>query len=304
MTSLDEKKVIKVKNNKSKRWLVILAALLCFVILGAIVIGVLSDKADPGEVSDTFTVSNTTSKSATYKDEFTLDNSTLNDNSDSPLDRESNLLTSNTKQNESLTQTKNVTNNKSPQTQVTSGNTTVQNQKTTTTTSKVNENSTTKTTKAVVSNVTYVYREAKNGDDFSVSYPIENCIVITDVTTKSSDGTYIIPEKLDGKKVLAIMGGAFCNNNISSSVKKVVVPSSVKTIWNHAFSSCYNLTDIYFRGSSIYTESNAFANESKRNSTLTIHCSASCSDRNFRYYKNSAGDYGAKYKEWNGGAYN
>ena len=74
----------------------------------------------------------------------------------------------------------------------------------------------------------------------------------------------------------------------SSSRKKIsssTIPSSVKTIWNNAFANCYNLTDIYFKGNAIYTESNAFPEKSKRNGTLTIHCSANCSDRNYRYYK-------------------
>ena len=96
------------------------------------------------------------------------------------------------------------------------------------------------------------------------------------------------------------MGLAFCDDNISSTVKTVIVPSSVKTIWNNAFANCYNLTDIYFCGNSIYTESNAFPETSRRNGTLTIHCSANCSDRNYRYYKNSASYYDAEYEEWNG----
>jgi hypothetical protein len=148
--------------------------------------------------------------------------------------------------------------------------------------------------------VTYIYRDAKYGDDFSVSANLENAVVITGVKTTAADGKYIIPETLDGKKVIAIMALAFCDDKISSTVKTVIVPSSVKTIWNNAFANCYNLTDIYFKGNSIYTESNAFPETSKRNGTLTIHCSANCSDRNYRYYKNSASYYDAKYEEWNG----
>jgi hypothetical protein len=129
---------------------------------------------------------------------------------------------------------------------------------------------------------------------------LENAVVITGVKTTAADGKYIIPETLDGKKVVAIMALAFCDDNISSTVKTVIVPSSVKTIWNYAFANCYNLTDIYFKGNAIYTESNAFPEKSKRNGTLTIHCSANCSDRNYRYYKNSASNYDAEYEEWNG----
>ena len=47
----------------------------------------------------------------------------------------------------------------------------------------------------------------------------------------------------------------------------------------------------------MYTESDAFADPAKRIGTLTIHCSASCTDRALRYYKNAAYRYHAQYKE-------
>lgn len=166
------------------------------------------------------------------------------------------------------------------------------------------QNSTTKAaTKmqtTVANNVTYTYRAAKYGDDYSVSYPTDNCVVVTGITSKSSDGTYTIPETLDGKKVIAIMCGAFSGDNIHDSVKRVIVPATVKTIWNGSFSLCRNMTDIYYCGSSIFTESAAFADKSIRTGTLTIHCSYDCSDRNYRYYRNTASDYGALFAEWNG----
>ncbi len=151
------------------------------------------------------------------------------------------------------------------------------------------------------SNVIYLYRQAKVGDDFIRHHPIsENDIVITGVKTPSENGEYIIPAQIDGKTVIAIMGLAFCDETIKDTVKKVVVPTSVRTIRNYAFANCYHLTDIYFCGDAIYTDAHAFAQESKRKGTLTIHCSADCSDRNFRYYKNSVAGYGAVYQEWNG----
>lgn len=120
------------------------------------------------------------------------------------------------------------------------------------------------------------------------------------ISTASSTGEYTIPETIDGKKVIAIMGFAFCDDSIENTVKRVVVPATVKTIWNYAFADCYNLTDIYFCGNAIYVEGNAFANQANRTGTLTIHCSANCSDRNYRYYKNNASNYDALYEEWNG----
>lgn len=148
----------------------------------------------------------------------------------------------------------------------------------------------------------YIYRQAQQGDDFWVHRPIsEDEIVITGVSRASETGEYVIPAQIDGKTVIAIMGGAFGDAQISDTVKTVVVPASVQTIWNSAFSACYNLTDIYFCGDAIYTDAWAFPQEYRRNGTLTIHCSADCTDRNFRYYKNCAdGSYDALYEEWNG----
>lgn len=301
MTSLNEKRIIKTKTVKNKRWLIILAAFLCFAIIVGIVFNCFPEQTKP--IKDVF-VSNTTSAQKVTNQTGEITQDKTDSNGDTADYQNKQDVQSGQTQGKRDVNSEPKTSASSPKNSQTTkkDSTTSSNAKITTTLPQ--EQSDTTTTKAVVSNVTYVYRTAKRGDDFSVSYPIENCVVITDVTTKSSDGVYVIPEKLGGKNVIAIMGGAFCNANVSSSVKKVVVPSTVKTIWNYAFSSCYNLSDIYFKGSSIYTEANAFANKSSRNVTLTIHCSADCSDRNFRYYKNSADDYDAKYKEWNGGAYN
>jgi len=136
----------------------------------------------------------------------------------------------------------------------------------------------------------YSYRAAQAGDDFNAQYQnTGNDIVITGISQFSSDGVYDIPSYIDGKKVIAIAANAFSGSN----ARIVYVPTTVKTIWNYAFAGC-SLTDIYFRGNAIYTETKAFDH------SLTIHCSASCSDRNFRYYKNCAANYGAIWKEWNG----
>ncbi len=148
--------------------------------------------------------------------------------------------------------------------------------------------------------VTYLYRDARYGDDFSVHAALDNAVVITGVSTPSADGTYVIPATLGGKTVVAIMGNAFSAENVRNTVKQVVVPAGVKTIWNYAFAKCGQMTDIYFCGNAIYTEAHAFADVADRVGTLTIHCSASCSDRNYRYYKNSASAYGALYEEWTG----
>lgn len=155
------------------------------------------------------------------------------------------------------------------------------------------------------SGATYAYRQAKYGDDFYVHYPIsDNDIVITKVLSPSADGRYTIPSTIDGKNVLAVSALAFSDPSICYTVEQVVVPSCVKTVWGDAFANCTNLTDVYLCGNSIYIETTAFVSPSQRNGNLTIHCSANCQDRNYRYYKSSAGYYGAQYSEWNGGGYN
>ncbi len=136
----------------------------------------------------------------------------------------------------------------------------------------------------------YNYRTARAGDDFNANYTNAGSdIVITGVSRQSSSGIYDIPAYIDGKKVIAIMANTFYGSN----AKVVYIPVTVKTIWNYAFNGC-SLTDVYFLGNAVYAENKAFSG------SFTIHCSASCSDRNFRYYKDCAQNYGASWDEWNG----
>ena len=136
----------------------------------------------------------------------------------------------------------------------------------------------------------FTYRTARAGDDLNANYVnADNDIVITGIAKPSANGIYHIPSYIDGKRVLAIGANAFHGTNS----KIVYVPSTIRNIWNYAFYGC-GLTDVYFQGNSIYTESKAFSG------SVTIHCSASCSDRNFRLYKNCAASYGAVWEEWNG----
>jgi hypothetical protein len=138
--------------------------------------------------------------------------------------------------------------------------------------------------------VIYDYCAATARDDYSAHYQnAGNDIVIIGVLQPAIDGVYDIPAYIDGKKVIAIRANAFygCNAQV------VYIPETVRNIWNYAFYGS-NLMDIYFRGDSIYTESMAF------DGNLNIHCSATCDDRSYRYYKNCAGSYGAVWIEWNG----
>ena len=316
MTSFEEKQTIETPKENNKRWLIIIAAVLAVVL---VIISIFLFVPKGNDSNDTNNNSNSSS--------FSSDSNTSTDNKDTASSEQqgdegvggessspssnsqpqnsTNNTTNNTSNNTSGNTTTNSTTNSSSQNNSTT-NSTKNNSATGSKSNNKTENndsgssSTTTTTPSETTTVTYIYRDAKYGDDFSVGADLENAVVITGVKNASADGKYIIPETIDGKKVVAIMGLAFCDDNISSTVKTVIVPSSVKTIWNNAFANCYNLTDIYFCGNSIYTESNAFPETSRRNGTLTIHCSANCSDRNYRYYKNSASYYDAEYEEWNG----
>lgn len=319
MTSFEEKQTIENEKESNKRWMIIIAAVLVLVL---IVVGILlfAQKDTPNNEgndtsmnssisSDLETPDNTTSSEQQNSDSQGNETSTPTSNNQTQSSSKNegsttnnssgntttnNSSTSGNSQNSTTNNTTNSTSNS------TSTNSTSSSNKTDNGSSNTSSTTSTTTTPSQTTTVTYIYRDAKYGDDFSVSANLENAVVITGVKTTAADGKYIIPETIDGKKVVAITALAFCDGSISSTVKTVIVPSSVKTIWNNAFANCYNLTDIYFKGNAIYTESNAFPEKSKRNGTLTIHCSANCSDRNYRYYKNSASNYDAEYEEWNG----
>ena len=307
MTSFEEKQTIETPEENNKRWLIIIAAVLVLVLM---IVGIflLAQKDRPNNEgnetstnssisSDLDTPDNTTSSEQKSSDSQGNETSTSKSSNQTQTSskNEGNTTNSSTSGNSQNSNTNSTTNSSSNST---STNSTSSSNKTES--SNTSSSTSTTTTPPQTTTVTYIYRDAKYGDDFSVGADLENAVVITGVKTTAADGKYIIPETIDGKKVVAIMALAFCDDNISSTVKTVIVPSSVKTIWNNAFANCYNLTDIYFCGNSIYTESNAFPEVSKRNGTLTIHCSANCSDRNYRYYKNSASYYDAEYEEWNG----
>ncbi|MBQ7302350.1 MAG: leucine-rich repeat protein [Clostridia bacterium] len=329
MTSFEEKQTIETPKENNKRWLIIIAAVLVFVL---IIVGIFllaqkdrpnnegTDNSTSSSVSsnlDTSDDNNTTSFEQQNSDSQGNETSTPTSNNQTQSSSKNegsttnnssgntttnNSSTSGNSQNSTTNNTTNSTSNS------TSTNSTSSSNKTDNGSSNTSSTTSTTTTSSQTTTVTYAYRDAKYGDDFSVSANLENAVVITGVKTTAADGKYIIPETLDGKKVVAIMALAFCDDNISSTVKTVIVPSSVKTIRNYAFANCYNLTDIYFCGNSIYTESQAFPEASKRNGAITIHCSADCSDREFRTYKSyitnylndTLGDYSILYEEWNG----
>lgn len=317
MTSLEEKQTIKAKEENNKWWLIIIAALLVLVIA----VGCIFIFAPKGEKTNSENSTSSALSVSNGSDFFVDDSSSTPEGQKGDLqDGKTPTATSSNKvqppfkndgiADETSTSTKgenstsvssasddNKTDKVNSNTENSTSLTATSSQNSTTTSSTTTSSTTTSSPTATV---TYLYRDAKYGDDFSVSANLENAVVIIGVKGVSADGKYIIPETIEGKRVLAIASLAFSDAKISNTVKTVIVPSTVKNIWGNAFANCYNLTDVYFKGDAVYTESNAFPEKSKRNGILTIHCSAKCNDRNYRYYKNSASYYDAEYKEWNG----
>lgn len=309
MSSLQEKEIIKAKQENKKRWLYIIAAFLLLVMIFALTIFALS-KNDVNNASDKTAMQsgvlsdgNFSNTGGASTDRFVNGGSeydSFSNNADSSNYTSTKPSDSGNKTSAvSDSQSSGVTGTSSSKVPTASGS---QPQQSNDSPSADSSNQTVSDT-PTQNEVTYIYRTAEYGDDYYVSYKgSEDDIVITGVATASKNGVYVIPEKIDGKRVIAIMQLSFCGDGISDTVKKIVVPSTVKTIWDRAFVKCYNLTDIYFCGNSLYTYPSAFADPSERTGTLTIHCCAECSNRDFRYYKNIADSfYGAQFEEWNGG---
>ena len=129
---------------------------------------------------------------------------------------------------------------------------------------------------------------------------LSNVVVITKVEYIEPSGNYVVPDYIDGKKIGAIMPYAFTDDEISPTVKSVTLPASVKSIWNNAFSGCYNLTDLYLKSRAIEIYVDTFPTVSERNGVLTFHCSRDCRDFNYYYYRNISDKFDALYEEWNG----
>lgn len=74
-----------------------------------------------------------------------------------------------------------------------------------------------------------------------------------------NDETVVIPETINGKKVIKICSSAFK----STSIKKVVLPKSVTTIENSAFSDAVNITELVFFDSVTTVSDSSFALDSQ-----------------------------------------
>ncbi len=157
------------------------------------------------------------------------------------------------------------------------------------------------------SSTIYTYRAAQSSDDELVagSTLMNGGITITGVAKAPADGVYVIPEFIDGKKVVAVDKYAFNSEEIKDTVKVVVFPKSMLSVNVYSFYYCYNITDIYFAGEKTYIAGDAFPKPEKRNYIITLHSSGTAENRNFTKLKNFAIMYHEMlFEAWDGGAIN
>lgn len=299
MTELEEKTVISKGKTNKKLWAVILAAFVFVCIISVslfFITGKKDSKMPTASISSTQSEESTSeqenqkSESKKSEDLKTKENKKSEDTSDKPQGASSleavtgNAVSGSAISGGSSSSSKSSTgSSSSSKSSSTSG-------------SSSNSNS---SSAAGTSSTTlkFGYRDAIPADDYTgnASYT-NNAIVITTLVATGANGECVIPETIDGKKVAAI--GSYA---MGSSIKTLVIPESVKTIHTYAFTNGYNLTDIYIKGEHIAAPSEFLPPLSKRNYNITIHCSKTCDDRNFRTYKTLCELYGlASYKEWNG----
>lgn len=317
MTSFEEKHTIETPKENNKRWLIIIAAVLA-VVLVVISIVLFASKGnihnDSNNNSNSSFFSSDSNASTDNNDTELGEQQEVSGESSSPSSsiqtpNSTNNATNNTSGN---TTTNSTSTNSSSQSNSSTGNTnsngssgTATNNSTPSTSTSTNS-STSDATNSTPTNTqpkyTYIEATIQNAypTGYSAMYAPENAIVITKVNYKEENGNYIIPDTIDGKKVAAIMPSAFSDSSISSSVKSVTLPATVRTIWGDAFKNCYNLTDLYLKSAVIGIYEDAFPLTSLRNEKLTIHCKRDCRDFNFYYYRNIANKYDAEYEEWNG----
>ena len=242
---------------------------------------------------------------------FSSDSNTSTDNNDTDSSEQQEVSgesPSHSSNSQPQNSTNNTTNNTSGNTTTnsTSTNSSSQNNNTTNSTTTSTNSSTSDATNSTPTNTqpkyTYIEATIQNAypTGYSAMYAPENAIVITKVNYKEESGNYIIPDTIDGKKVAAIMPSAFSDSSISSSVKSVTLPATVRTIWGDAFKNCFNLTDLYIKSSVIGIYENAFPASVNRNGKITFHCKSDCRNFDFYYYRNIANKYDAEYEEWNG----
>lgn len=87
-----------------------------------------------------------------------------------------------------------------------------------------------------------------------------NDIVINQFYGQMEGNTLFIPEKIDDKSVVGIADFAFSNNVYGNdNIKKIQIPSTIKTIGKNAFYNSESIEEIIFDGSSSLTKIGSYA---------------------------------------------
>ena len=159
-----------------------------------------------------------------------------------------------------------------------------------------------------IEQVTYTYRDAQfydlidapdNADKGLLS---QNAVVITGVETVAKSGVYVIPEEIDGKKVVAVKEGAFSAPGIRDTVKKVVFPASIHSVWEK-FQFCSDLTDLYFAGDSVVVDTFSLIPNKSR---VTVHGASDCicyGSSGKSTLKERSAQFGIGYQSWDGNGF-
>ncbi len=80
------------------------------------------------------------------------------------------------------------------------------------------------------------------------------------------------------------------DSTIGKHVVKLIIPASIINMHSFAFQNCNNLRDVYFCGNPIHMNGYTFCDSKIAfySTDMTLHCSATCNDRNFRIFMMSS----------------
>ncbi len=316
MTQLDEKTSVNKRTNKKMTPIVLTVGAVVLALAVVLLIILLSGKPDSDFDRDSVSVGQSSIKDNTSQSSHGNPQSGASQSFDGASSEQSDQQNSseNTSTEDGFTSETNSTvsggtstsassnnaQNSSKQSSVTSAvSSTVSSSVSSKQQSSVNSSSTNSSASDTVE-LNYTYRDAVLGDDINGYADISNCVVIIGVKQPKADGVYEIPNTIGGKRVLTIATEAFQAENIKLTVKELILPENVRNLANSCLFYCVNLTDIYIKGEGVHIGSGCFPPTQRRNFTITLHCSATCHDRNFTKMSLIANYNDLVFDEWNG----
>ena len=144
--------------------------------------------------------------------------------------------------------------------------------------------------------------------------PRSKAITITGVKGLSEDGTYVIPQTINGMTVVAIaMDWTMAASWRVETVKKLYLPPTLTFFLHWGYNgihNCYYLTDIYIAADQISISKANLPDQLKNGTVLTVHCADSCYFEDFGQTakelfplihegsSESVKDYTVQYKTW------